>query len=113
VSCQSVLFSLAPAVWLSGQLCTALCCAGPCWAVLCCIVPCCAVPCRAAPRCTVLPSYLHFMLSCAVSCSAVLCAALLLQEYLRAAHVLAGIDTPVAVFLRCYALYLAGEKRKE
>jgi anaphase-promoting complex subunit 8 len=36
-----------------------------------------------------------------------------LQEYQRAAHVLAGIDTPVAVFLRCYALYLAGEKRKE
>ncbi|WIA34840.1 hypothetical protein OEZ86_013138 [Tetradesmus obliquus] len=36
-----------------------------------------------------------------------------LKEYLRAAHVLAGIDTPVAVFLRCYALYLAGEKRKE
>jgi anaphase-promoting complex subunit 8 len=35
------------------------------------------------------------------------------QEYQRAAHVLAGIDTPVAVFLRCYALYLAGEKRKE
>jgi hypothetical protein len=36
-----------------------------------------------------------------------------LQEYQRAAHVLAGIDSPVAVFLRCYALYLAGEKRKE
>eukprot|EP00883_Tetradesmus_obliquus_P015588 jgi/Sobl393_1/8739/SZX78120.1 len=36
-----------------------------------------------------------------------------LKEYLRAAHVLAGIDTPVAVFLRCFALYLAGEKRKE
>jgi anaphase-promoting complex subunit 8 len=42
-------------------------------------------------------------------CWAVLC----LQEYQRAAHVLTGLETPVAVFLRCYALYLAGEKRKE
>ncbi|KAF6260843.1 POT family-domain-containing protein [Scenedesmus sp. NREL 46B-D3] len=36
-----------------------------------------------------------------------------LKEYQRAAHVLAGLDSPVAVFLRCYALYLAGERRKE
>eukprot|EP00879_Flechtneria_rotunda_P023489 GHRR01024847.1.p1 GENE.GHRR01024847.1~~GHRR01024847.1.p1 ORF type:complete len:117 (+),score=28.23 GHRR01024847.1:242-592(+) len=35
------------------------------------------------------------------------------KEYNRAAHVLAAINTPVAVFLRCYALYLAGQKRQE
>lgn len=46
-------------------------------------------------------------------CAALCCALLLLQEYQRAAHVLAGLDSPVAVFLRCYALYLAGERRKE
>ena len=36
-----------------------------------------------------------------------------LQEYRRAAHVLRGSQNSKAVFLRCYALYLAGEKRKE
>jgi hypothetical protein len=36
-----------------------------------------------------------------------------LQEYSRAAHVLAGISSPEAIFLRCYSLYLAGETRKE
>eukprot|EP00878_Enallax_costatus_P036554 GHUV01041059.1.p1 GENE.GHUV01041059.1~~GHUV01041059.1.p1 ORF type:complete len:112 (+),score=18.37 GHUV01041059.1:268-603(+) len=36
-----------------------------------------------------------------------------LKEYQRAAHMLSGLNTPVAVFLRCYALYLAGDKRKE
>jgi hypothetical protein len=41
-----------------------------------------------------------------------LCRAVL-QEYTRAAHVLSGLDSPVALFLRCYALFLAGEKQKE
>lgn len=36
-----------------------------------------------------------------------------MQEYIRAAHVLSGLSTPVALFLRCYALFLAGEKQKE
>ncbi len=36
-----------------------------------------------------------------------------LQEYRRAAHALRDIDGNQALFLRCYALYLAGEKRKE
>ena len=35
------------------------------------------------------------------------------QEYRRAAHILRGTQNSKAVFLRCYALYLAGEKRKE
>ena len=35
------------------------------------------------------------------------------QEYRRAAHILRGSQNSKAVFLRCYALYLAGEKRKE
>lgn len=35
------------------------------------------------------------------------------QEYTRAAHMLSGLDTPAALFLRCYALFLAGEKQKE
>lgn len=45
-----------------------------------------------------------------------LCCAVLravLQEYTRAAHVLSGLESPVALFLRCYALFLAGEKQKE
>lgn len=42
----------------------------------------------------------------------VLCCAVL-QEYTRAAHVLSGLESPVALFLRCYALFLAGEKQKE
>ena len=36
-----------------------------------------------------------------------------LQEYRRAAFVLQSVEGPKALFLRCYALYLAGEKRKE
>ncbi|XP_072983539.1 anaphase-promoting complex subunit 8 [Typha latifolia] len=35
------------------------------------------------------------------------------REYRRAAHVLRGQAGRKAVFLRCYALYMAGEKRKE
>ncbi|XP_057474828.1 anaphase-promoting complex subunit 8-like [Actinidia eriantha] len=35
------------------------------------------------------------------------------REYRRAAHVLRDQTGTKAVFLRCYALYLAGEKRKE
>lgn len=35
------------------------------------------------------------------------------QEYRRAAFVLSGVGGPKALFLRCYALYLAGEKRRE
>ncbi|ONK80372.1 uncharacterized protein A4U43_C01F16960 [Asparagus officinalis] len=35
------------------------------------------------------------------------------REYRRAAHALRGQKGRKAVFLRCYALYLAGEKRKE
>ncbi|KAK6163820.1 hypothetical protein DH2020_000684 [Rehmannia glutinosa] len=35
------------------------------------------------------------------------------REYRRAAHVLRDQTSKKAVFLRCYALYLAGEKRKE
>ncbi|XP_027124895.1 anaphase-promoting complex subunit 8-like [Coffea arabica] len=35
------------------------------------------------------------------------------REYRRAAHVLREQTSKKAVFLRCYALYLAGEKRKE
>ncbi|GAB4845596.1 anaphase-promoting complex component apc8 [Ancistrocladus abbreviatus] len=35
------------------------------------------------------------------------------KEYRRAAHVLRDQSGRKAVFLRCYALYLAGEKRKE
>ncbi|XP_076898834.1 anaphase-promoting complex subunit 8-like [Bidens hawaiensis] len=35
------------------------------------------------------------------------------REYRRAAHVLADQNGKKAFFLRCYALYLAGEKRKE
>ncbi|KAL5212841.1 hypothetical protein ABZP36_023688 [Zizania latifolia] len=35
------------------------------------------------------------------------------REYRRAAHVLRGQAGRKAVFLRCYALYTAGEKRKE
>ena len=36
-----------------------------------------------------------------------------LQEYRRVAHVLRASPGQKAKFLRCYALYLAGEKRKE
>lgn len=36
-----------------------------------------------------------------------------LQEYTRAAHVLSSLESSVALFLRCYALFLAGEKQKE
>ena len=36
-----------------------------------------------------------------------------LQEYRRAAHVLAEAQGGKSVFLRCYAMYLAGEKRKQ
>jgi anaphase-promoting complex subunit 8 len=36
-----------------------------------------------------------------------------LGEFRRAAHALAGCCSPEASFLRCYALYLAGEKQKE
>lgn len=36
-----------------------------------------------------------------------------LQEYRSAAHMLAGAEEPLPLFLRCYATYLAGEKRKE
>ncbi|KAG6753050.1 hypothetical protein POTOM_043094 [Populus tomentosa] len=35
------------------------------------------------------------------------------REYKRAAHVLRDQNAKKSVFLRCYALYLAGEKRKE
>lgn len=35
------------------------------------------------------------------------------REYRRAAHALRDQNSKKAVFLRCYALYLAGEKRKE
>ncbi|CAI5459191.1 unnamed protein product [Closterium sp. Yama58-4] len=35
------------------------------------------------------------------------------REFRRAAHVLEGVGGRRALFLRCYALYLAGEKRKE
>ncbi|CAI5469030.1 unnamed protein product [Closterium sp. Yama58-4] len=35
------------------------------------------------------------------------------REFRRAAHVLEGVAGRRALFLRCYALYLAGEKRKE
>ena len=35
------------------------------------------------------------------------------QEYRRAAHILKGADNDKSIFLRCYALYLAGEKRQE
>lgn len=35
------------------------------------------------------------------------------QEYRSAAHALAGAQDPVSLFLRGYATYLAGEKRKE
>lgn len=41
------------------------------------------------------------------------CAAFLLQEYRRAAHVLADAQGGKSLFLRCYAMYLAGEKRKQ
>ena len=37
----------------------------------------------------------------------------LLQEYRSAAHALREARGPKPVFLRCYANYLAGEKRKE
>jgi hypothetical protein len=45
----------------------------------------------------------------------VLCATVIsmLQEYRRVAHVLRGSSGNKANFLRCYSLYLAGEKRKE
>ncbi|CAI8009131.1 Cell division cycle protein 23 homolog, partial [Geodia barretti] len=36
-----------------------------------------------------------------------------LGEYRRAAHALASCQSPEAFFLRCYSLYLAGEKQKE
>eukprot|EP00249_Psilotum_nudum_P012993 c24091_g1_i3 orf=588-2054(-) len=36
-----------------------------------------------------------------------------MREYRRAAHFLNGVAGKKAFFLRCYALYLAGEKRKE
>lgn len=36
-----------------------------------------------------------------------------MREFSRAAHALLGVDEPSAVFLRLYALYLAGEKRRE
>lgn len=36
-----------------------------------------------------------------------------LQEYRRAAHALAGLTGPLPTFLRLYATYLAGEKRRE
>lgn len=35
------------------------------------------------------------------------------REYRRAAHVLNGVSGKKSLFLRCYATYLAGEKRKE
>lgn len=35
------------------------------------------------------------------------------QEYRRCAHALQGATDPLHVFLRCYATYLYGEKRKE
>lgn len=35
------------------------------------------------------------------------------QEYRRTAHLLKDSQGSKAWFLRCYALYLAGEKRKE
>lgn len=35
------------------------------------------------------------------------------QEYRRAAHLLRDAQNTKACFLRCYSLYLAGEKRKE
>lgn len=37
----------------------------------------------------------------------------LVQEYRRAAQVLSGLPGPKALFLRCWCLYLAGEKRRE
>lgn len=37
----------------------------------------------------------------------------LLQEYRSVVHMLAGATDPQSLFLRCYATYLAGEKRKE
>lgn len=51
----------------------------------------------------------------AQSCTDVLCAKdiSMLQEYLRVAHVLRGSSGNKANFLRCYSLYLAGEKHKE
>lgn len=36
-----------------------------------------------------------------------------MQEYRRAAHFLKDSQSSKAAFLRCYSLYLAGEKRKE
>lgn len=36
-----------------------------------------------------------------------------MREYRRAAHVLNGVPGKKPLFLRCYATYLAGEKRKE
>lgn len=36
-----------------------------------------------------------------------------MQEYRRAAHLLKDSQNSKAWFLRCYSLYLAGEKRKE
>ncbi len=35
------------------------------------------------------------------------------RDYRRAAHALHGTRGPKALFLRCYALYLAGEKRRD
>lgn len=40
-------------------------------------------------------------------------AGLIPQEYRSAAYALRGVASPKAVFLRCYATFLAGEKRKE
>lgn len=36
-----------------------------------------------------------------------------LQEYRSVVHMLASATDPQSLFLRCYATYLAGEKRKE
>lgn len=35
------------------------------------------------------------------------------QEYRRVAHLLRNSKNSKALFLRCYSLYLAGEKRKD
>lgn len=35
------------------------------------------------------------------------------QEFQSAAHALRGARDSLSLFLRCYATYLAGEKRKE
>ena len=37
----------------------------------------------------------------------------LVQEYRRASHTLSSVPGPLALFLRLYSLYLAGEKQKE